>query len=232
MDEAERIRTLYERLAALGAGWPPTALSYYERRPFQALIAGMLSAQTREEQTIAAAQALFALADTPEAMLQLTDEQIKAAIRPVSYYQNKARFVRSICHRLVTVDGGQVPRTLDGLMAYDGVGWKVAVLTLATGYGIHDDITVDVHVARIGKRLGLVNPATHAPPRINEELKQKLPRAYWPSWNHLMVQFGRAICKPTYPQCAACPVSDLCPRVGVIQTGPRTFKDGSGGHAG
>lgn len=232
MDETERIRQLYERLTAAAQAWPPTALSHYEGRPFQALIAGILSAQTREEQTIAAAQALFALADTPEAMLQLSDEQITAAIRPVSYYQNKARFVRAICQRLVTEDGGQVPRTLERLMAYEGVGWKVAVLTLATGYGIHDDITVDVHVARIGKRLGLVNPATQAPPRINDELKQKLPRQYWPAWNGLMVQFGRAVCKPTYPQCAACPVYDLCPRVGVVQTGPRTFRDASSGQAG
>jgi endonuclease-3 len=164
---------------------------------------------------MAAMKNLLALADTPEGILALSDAQIRDAVRPVSYYQNKARYVREICERLVTVDGGDVPRTLDGLMAYKGVGWKVAVLTLAEGYGIYDDITVDVHVNRIGKRLGLVDPATKKPERINDELKAVLPRHMWPTWNGLMVQFGRAVCKPTYPQCPRCPVRDLCPRIGV-----------------
>jgi endonuclease-3 len=225
MDETERIHELYRRIQAASAGWPPTTLSRYEGQPFHALIAGMLSAQTREEQTLAAMNALFALADNPHDMLRLSEAQILQAIQPVSYFQNKAKYVLGICRRLVEHDGGSVPRTLDELTQYPGVGWKVAVLTLATAYGIHDDITVDVHVARIGKRLGLVKPDTKQPPKINEELKRQLPRPYWPYWNGLMVQFGREVCKPTYPQCAACLVRDLCPRVGVIQTGPRSYKD-------
>jgi endonuclease-3 len=228
MDETDRVRAVYDRIRAAAQRWPQTALSYFENDPFKALITGMLSAQTREEQTIAAAQRLFALADAPDAMLRLSDEQIIEAIRPVSYYQNKARFVRGICERLVNVDGGVVPSSLEGLMAYPGVGWKVAVLTRATGFNIHDDITVDVHVARIGKRLGLVQPATNQPPKINEELKAALPRDIWPFWNGLMVQFGREVCKPTYPQCAACPVADLCPRIGVRQTGPTSYRDAAG----
>ncbi len=225
MDEAERIRQIYDHIHEAAKQWPPTTLSLYEGQPFKALIAGMLSAQTREESTLAAMNALFALADTPEAMLELSEEQVLRAIQPVTYYQNKARYVLEICRRLVEQDNGVVPRTLEALTQYKGVGWKVAVLTLATAYGIHDDITVDVHVARIGKRLGLVKPDIQQPPKINEELKQKLPRAYWPYWNGLMVQFGRAVCKPTYPQCATCFIHDLCPRINVIQTGPRSYKD-------
>lgn len=225
MAEEQRIRDLYERISAAARNWLPTTLSHFEGQPFKALIAAMLSAQTREEQTLAAMNNLLALAQTPEAMLQLSDEQILRAVSPVQYYQNKARYVREICQRLIEHDQGVVPRTVDELTQYKGVGWKVAVLTLAVGYAIYDDITVDVHVNRISKRLGLVNPATKQPPKINEELKQVLPREYWPHWNGLMVQFGREVCNPTYPRCAACPVRDLCPRVGVIQTGPDRFRD-------
>lgn len=215
MTESERIATLYERLRAAAVNWPPTTLSYFERQPFKALIAAMLSAQTREEQTMAAMHNLLALADNPVDMLRLSDDQIRAAIRPVSYFQVKTGYVRAICQRLIEVDGGEVPRTLPALMAYAGVGWKVAVLTLAVGYSIYDDITVDVHVNRIGKRLGLVDPNTKKPERINDELKAVLPQAMWPHWNELMVQFGRAVCKPTYPQCRSCFLRDLCPRIGV-----------------
>jgi endonuclease-3 len=224
MDESERIREIHDRISEAAKNWPPTTLSYYEGQPFKALVASMLSAQTREEQTFAAMNALFELADTPDAMLSLTDDQIIQAIRPVMYWEKKYQYVKDIAQR-VAANGGVVPRTLDELMEYKGVGWKVAVLTLAVGYGIYDDITVDVHVARIGKRLGLVKPDTKQPPKVNEELKQALPREYWRNWNFLMVAFGREVCKPTYPQCATCLVRDLCPRVGVVQTGPRSFKD-------
>jgi endonuclease III len=225
MDEEARIREIYRRIDAAAKNWTPTTLSYYKGQPFKALVAAMLSAQTREEQTFAAMNALFELADNPDDMLALTDEQITKAIRPVMYWESKVRYVRDIAQGVVN-NGGVVPRTIEELMEYKGVGWKVAVLTLATGYGIDEDITVDVHVARIGRRLGLVKPETEKhPPKVNEELKLVIPRGYWSTWNGLMVQFGREVCKPTYPQCAKCLVRDLCPQVGVVETSPGRFKE-------
>ena len=216
MDELTRIREIDDRLIHTrdAQRWEPTSLSHFEGQPFKALLAAMLSAQTREENTTAAINNLLALADTPEGIMQLSDAQIRTAISPVMYFENKVRYVRDIAEQ-VTANGGVVPHTVDELMAYKGVGWKVAVLTLAMGYGINDDITVDVHVARIGIRLGLVKPTTKQPPKVNEELKQVLPREMWSHWNTLMVQFGRAICLPTYPRCKTCPLNDICPKVGV-----------------
>jgi endonuclease III len=208
------VQTIYDRLQAASAHWEVTALDRYHNQPFQALITAMLSAQTREEFTIAASDALFALANTPVGIHALSDDEIRQAIRPVMYYESKLRYIRDICAK-VLANGGEVPRTIDGLTGMKGVGWKVAVLTLAIGYGIHKDITVDVHVTRIGKRLGWVQPETDDPPAINEELKRILPRATWPHWNSLMVQFGRAVCKPIGPHCATCLIADLCPKVGV-----------------
>ncbi|MBA3870921.1 MAG: endonuclease III [Anaerolineae bacterium] len=216
MDEPTRIREIYDRLIHTRdiQHWQPTSMSYFEGQPFKALLAAMLSAQTREENTTAAINNLLALADAPEAMMQLSDEQIRTAISPVMYFEGKVRYVRDIAEH-VAANGGVVPRTLDELMEYKGVGWKVAVLTLAMGYGINDNITVDVHVARIGIRLGLVKATTKQPPKVNEELKQVLPREMWEHWNALMVMFGRTICLPTYPQCKKCPLNDICPKVGV-----------------
>lgn len=225
MTEEARVREIYKRVSEAAKNWPTTSLDYYHGQPFKALIAGMLSAQTREEQTLQAAEALFALADNPYDMLKLSDEQILKAVRPVTYFENKARYVREICERLVEVDHGVVPSDLDKLKEYRGVGWKVAVLTRQVAFDIHEDITVDIHVNRISKRLGLVKPETKQPHKINEELKQVLPCEFWARWNPLMVQFGRIICQPTYPQCAKCFLYDLCPRIGVVQTGPRTYKN-------
>jgi endonuclease-3 len=222
-DEQTRIREIYTRISEAAQNWDPTTLSHFKGEPFKALIAAMLSAQTREEHTMAACNALFALADNPFDMAKLTEEQIAAAIQP-SPTGRRRSLTQDIAQK-VAANGGVVPQTVDELIQYKGVGWKVAVLTLATGYGRTDDITVDVHVARIGKRLGLVSPDTKQPPKINEELKRKLPREYWPHWNGLMVQFGRAVCQPTYPQCATCLIRERCPRVGVVQVNARTYKD-------
>lgn len=217
MDEQARVRDIYVRLKEAAKNWPPTTLSYFEGQPFKALIASMLSAQTREEQTTKAMNQLFALASTPEDILKLTDEQITKAINPVMYWESKVRYVRDIAERVAT-NGGKVPRTLEELMEYKGVGWKVGVLTLAVGYGIYEDITVDVHVARIAKRLGLIDANIKQPPKVNDALKKVLPRDMWPHWNFIMVAFGREVCQPTYPKCDGCLVRDLCPQIGVIKT--------------
>jgi endonuclease-3 len=214
MDDQARIREIYDRIRKAAVNWYPTTLSHYVGQPFRALIAAMLSAQTREENTLEAMNNLLALADNPADMLKLSDDQLRTAISPVMYYESKLRYLRDIGERLMA-NRGEVPRTVEELMQYKGVGWKVAVLTLAIAYGIHEEITVDVHVARIGKRLGLVNPATKEPRKISAELMKVLARDMWPHWNGLMVQFGREVCKPTYPQCRTCLVRELCPKIGV-----------------
>ncbi len=226
MDEPTRAREIYDRLtkAAEEGNWTRTTQSYYVNQPFKALMAAMLSAQTREEQTLAAMNALMALAETPEGIAALTDDQIAKAIRPVMYWEPKVRYVRDIAEK-VAANGGIVPKTVDELTEYKGVGWKVAVLTLATGYGITDDITVDVHVGRIAHRLGLVSEEVKQPPKINDALKKIVPRDLWAYWNGIMVRFGRAICQPTYPQCDHCPLRDLCPQIGVVALGRGRFKN-------
>lgn len=219
-DEQARVREIYRRLKAASANWDPTSLSYFKGQPFKALIAAMLSAQTREEQTTEAANKLFALADNPFDMVKLTDAQIYDAIKGVQYAEPKVAYVRDIAEK-VAANGGKVPETVEELDAYKGVGWKVAVLTLHMGYGRIEDITVDVHVARIGIRLGLVKPTTKQPPKVNDELKHVLPREMWAGWNALMVMFGRNVCLPTYPRCPKCFLNELCPKVGVDKVSSR-----------
>ncbi|MFW5691146.1 MAG: endonuclease III domain-containing protein [Chloroflexota bacterium] len=213
-----RAAQIYQRINTTAAAnrdrWYPTSLSHYIDQPFKALIASMLSAQTREEQTTTATQALFDLADTPEALLERSDEQIMAAIRPVSYAGSKLRYLRDICTRLVE-NNGVVPQDVETLMQYKGVGWKVATLSLLIGYGRAEDIPVDVHVKRVGIRMGFVDPQTKKAELVSEQLKVVLPEAAWPRWNPLMVQFGREVCTGRAPDCAHCPVNDLCPKIGV-----------------
>jgi endonuclease-3 len=185
--------------------------------PFQVLIATMLSAQTRDEVTHRAATRLFRIARTPLTMGALSIARIQRLIYPVSFYRNKARHVQAACRQIVERFGGRVPSTMDALLTLPGVGRKTANLVLILSHASRNNICVDTHVHRISNRLGWV--ATRTPEQTELALYRVVPRRWWPKVNLLLVTWGQNVCRPVYPQCPACVVAPVCPRIGVIRTG-------------
>jgi endonuclease-3 len=183
--------------------------------PFRILIATILSLRTKDTLTAVVAPRLFAVADTPEAMLALDEQRIAELIYPVGFYRTKARTIRRICQVLLAQYDGQVPSDLDALLALPGVGRKTANLVVTMGFG-GLGICVDVHVHRICNRWGYV--ATKDPEATELALRAKLPREYWTAINGLLVTLGQNICHPTSPRCSVCPVAALCARVGVTRS--------------
>ena len=137
------------------------------------LISTLLSLRTLDQTTAKASQRLFALADTPQAMLTLDRQTIERAIYPVGFYRNKAAQILDISQRLLDEFGGHVPDDIDVLTTFHGVGRKTANLVLAEGYGI-PAICVDTHVHRISNRWGYVK--TKDPFTTEMALRKKLPR--------------------------------------------------------
>jgi endonuclease-3 len=183
--------------------------------PFQVLIATMLSAQTQDPVTAAAAARLFRVARTPRAMVRLTPRQIQRLIYPVSFYRVKALHVTATCRQLLSRFGGRVPDRLDDLLTLPGVGRKTANLVLILSHGSRNSICVDTHVHRIANRLGWVR--TRTPDETEQALYHVVARRWWPRVNLYLVTWGQNVCRPVYPRCAACVVSSLCPRVGVTR---------------
>jgi endonuclease III len=181
-------------------------------RPFRVLISTILSLRTKDETTRAATNRLLALADSPEAILALDEKMLARTIYPVGFYNQKAKQILAICRRLIDECGGAVPDDLDALLTFPGVGRKTANLVLTRGF-MKAGICVDVHVHRISNRWGYV--ATRSPDETEMALRAKLPRAYWIEYNDLLVTFGQNCCKPVSPHCSTCPLSDICPRLGV-----------------
>jgi endonuclease-3 len=180
--------------------------------PFKVLVATLISLRTREEVTRAVMWPLFKLGGTPARMAQLPVRTIAAVIRPATFAEPKAKTLRDIAKQIVEKHGGKVPDTLDGLLAFKGVGRKTANLVLTLGFG-HPGICVDIHVHRIFNRLGYV--ATRMPDETEFALRAKLPRRYWIPVNNWMVTFGRNQCTPTHPKCSTCPVYAYCGQIGV-----------------
>ena len=180
--------------------------------PYRVLISTLLSLRTLDQTTGPAAQRLFALADTPEAMLRLDQQTIERTIYPVGFYRNKAVQILELSRRLVDEFGGRVPDDIDVLTTFNGVGRKTANLVLAEGYGI-PAICVDTHVHRISNRWGYVK--TRTPEETEMALRRKLPSRFWIEYNDLLVTFGQNMCQPVSPLCTQCPLRAECPRLGV-----------------
>ena len=204
------------RKAAPGWNAPLLALMAAERRdPFLTLIGCILSLRTKDQATAIAAPRLFERADKPSQMLELPPSEIERLIYPVGFYRTKARVIRQICEELLHRYHGKVPDRIDDLLTLKGVGRKTANLVVTEAFG-KPGICVDTHVHRISNRWALIH--TTKPAESEEALREVLPRRYWIEYNAIVVAFGQTICQPVSPWCSRCPVSHLCPRVGVVRS--------------
>ena len=192
--------------------WPVPALGKYVETPFTVLISCVLSLRTQDKTTLAASDRLFAIATTPEAMLDIPIKRIEKAIYPVSFYRTKARTIHEICKQLLSRFGGSVPSDLEVLLSLPGVGRKTANIVVTLGFQ-KAGIAVDTHVHRISNRLGYVR--TRTPEKTEMALRRKLPVRYWIVFNDLLVAYGQNLCKPISPHCSTCSLAIYCNRVGV-----------------
>ena len=197
--------------------WNPPIITFIANRgatPFEVLVSTLLSLRTKDEVTGEAARRLLDEARTPEAMVALSPKKIEELIYPVGFYPTKAKRLISISRILLDRYGGKVPDSLEALTALPGVGRKTANLVLVEGFKI-PAICVDTHVHRISNRIGYVK--TKTPDKTELALRKKLPKRHWVRYNELLVAFGQTLCRPVSPFCSRCPVSDMCPQIGVAR---------------
>ena len=199
-----------------------TSISKTRKDPFRILIATILSLRTKDEMTFKASQRLFARADTPKAILEIPIEDLEEIIFSVGFYRQKARTIHEICRRLIEEYAGNVPDTLDELLSFKGVGRKTANLVITKGFD-KPGICVDVHVARITQRIGIVpikgekanKPIFHDADQVELILRKILPKKWWIPINDILVRWGQNICTPISPKCSQCVINDSCSRIGV-----------------
>jgi endonuclease-3 len=184
---------------------------------FQVLISTLLSARTQDATTLAASTRLFRRGRTPRTLAKLSVKQIETLIYPVSFYRNKARFVKATCEKLVKEFGGRVPSTLEQMVTLPGVGRKTANLVMILAHGSQENICVDTHVHRLANRLGWVS--TRLPEQTEQALYASTDARWWPYINLYLVTWGQNVCRPVYPRCGDCAIASLCPKIGVTRVG-------------
>ena len=198
-----------ETIARLKSEYPDAATALDWTNPLELLVATILSAQTTDVRVNAVTPNLFAKYPTAADYAAADPTELEEDIRPTGFFRNKAKSLRGMAVALVEDHGGEVPQTMDELVALPGVGRKTANVVLGNAFGVDEGVVVDTHVRRLSNRLGFT--AENDPEKIEEDLVRTVPKRDWTVFSHLLILHGRSVCKARKPACSGCVVNDLCP---------------------
>jgi endonuclease III len=209
-------------LHALRERYPDAHCALNHRSPWQLLCATIMAAQCTDERVNLTTPTLFARYPGPEAMAGANQEELEEIIKSTGFFRNKAKSLVAASQEIVAIHGGEVPRTMDELVALPGVGRKTANVILGEYYE-GCGVVVDTHVRRLSQRLGWTK--SDDPDKIEQDLMALHPRAKWTNISHTLTFHGRDLCDAKKPRCPECPALALCPT--GSGTGPAPKKQAS-----
>ena len=199
-----RVAEIFRRFEA-AKPHPKGELDY--TNPFTLLVAVVLSAQATDTGVNKATRALFARAGSPDKMLALGEENLRAMIQTIGLFRTKAKNVIALSERLLKDFGGEIPHSREALESLPGVGRKTANVVLNIAFG-EPVVAVDTHIFRVSNRIPLARGKT--PFEVERGLEQIIPDAYKHHAHHWLILHGRYICKARRPECQRCLIFDLC----------------------
>lgn len=198
------IAEIFRRFAAAN---PEPKGELEHTNPFTLLVAVVLSAQATDAGVNKATRTLFQKADTPQRMLALGEEAVRAHIKSIGLFRAKARNVILLSEKLIREFGGTVPQDRDALETLPGVGRKTANVVMNVAFGA-PTMAVDTHVLRVSNRIGL--SAGKTPLQVEADLLAKIPPQYGVHAHHWLILHGRYVCRARVPACPACLIRDIC----------------------
>ena len=204
-----RQRRVDALIESLRATYPQAHCELRFSNPLELLVATILSAQCTDRQVNIVTESLFQKYQSARDYAESDLETLTLDVRSIGLFRNKARNIQSCCRVLLEQHDGQVPPSMDALLALSGVGRKTANVVLGNAFGIESGIVVDTHVARLALRLRLT---THTQPeKIEEDLMQWVASSNWTLFSHWLIWHGRRRCGARSPDCSGCEIRSLCP---------------------
>lgn len=201
---AVKRREIFRRFAAANPH-PTTELEYTS--VFELLVAVVLSAQATDKSVNLATRELYKHANTPQAILKLTQAGLEPYIQRIGLYKSKAKHLIATCEILLTQHAGEVPRAREALEKLPGVGRKTANVILNTAFG-EPVMAVDTHIFRVANRIPLAPGKTVL--EVERKLMKAIPRDYLLDAHHWLILHGRYTCRARKPDCPHCLIADLC----------------------
>ena len=212
--QAKRERTTLI-IEGLRKAYPDAHCELDYTNPLELLIATILSAQSTDKQVNVVTSDLFRKYRSAEDFARTDLPELENDLKRIGLFRNKARSVKNCCQALVEKHGGEVPRTMDELVALAGVGRKTANVVLGNAFNINEGIVVDTHVARLSHRLDLSREEN--PEKIEADLRKLVPRDQWCLFSHWLIWHGRRCCYARNPECERCEIAALCPCRGIAK---------------
>lgn len=200
---------LGEVLERLHEEYPDTTISLNFSNRLELLVAVILSAQCTDERVNKVTANLFEKYDDAADYAAVEQDELAEDLNSVTYYNNKAEYIRSACQQILDEHDGEVPDTMSALTDLSGVGRKTANVVLQHGHDVVEGVVVDTHVQRLTRRLGITE--NERPEVIEQELIEIAPESEWQVLTHLFISHGRAVCTARNPDCAECLLADICP---------------------
>ena len=196
-----------EALRILAEMYPNAKPALDFTSPFELLVATILSAQSTDVMVNKCTQELFPVANTPEQIAAMTEEELFPYIKRCGFFNTKGRHILETARILMAQYGGEVPANIETLQTLPGVGKKTANVVASNAFGI-PAIAVDTHVFRVSNRIGLASAKNVE--KTEEQLQKAIPREDWTAAHHWLIYHGRQICDARKPKCELCPLSHLC----------------------
>ena len=208
MKDIHEIDFIYDKLSKL---YP----RYTNRKPkakiyahaYTSLIGVMLSAQSQDKRTAVACDQLFKLADTPQDMVRLSQEEIITAIKPAGLYNAKSKNILATSKMLLEKFDGRVPQTQKELMSLPGVGRKSSDIVMRFVWG-EPHIAVDTHVFRLLWRLGWADSLDEG--KASVTVNSTTPSKYKYGAHMWLITHAKKVCKSRSPGCGTCVITAAC----------------------
>jgi endonuclease-3 len=204
---------------ALAKLYPDARCALDYQNPLQLLIATILSAQCTDVRVNLVTPALFAKYTDAAGFARADQTELERMIQSTGFFRNKAKNIIACCKQIVDQHGGRVPGTMEELNPLPGVGRKTANVILGNAFDV-PGITVDTHVGRLSRRLGLTSEED--PVKVERDLMVLLPAKEWTMFSHRMIFHGRQVCFARKPNCVGCRLAKICPRIGVEEPRAKT----------
>jgi len=204
LKKAERVELIFNTLQTLYPE-PPVPLDHTD--PYTLLIAVLLSAQCTDERVNQVTPHLFAKARSPEAMVNLSVDEIRQMIRPCGLSPQKSKAIHRLSEILIADHHGEVPADFEALEALPGVGHKTASVVMAQAFGV-PAFPVDTHIHRLAQRWGLSKGRNVT--ETERDLKKLFPRDHWNKLHLQIIFYGREYCTARGCDGRVCPLCKAC----------------------
>jgi endonuclease-3 len=201
--------TAPEIISLLKETYPDARCALDYRNPYELLCATILSAQCTDVRVNMVTPTVFARYPTPFELARANPAEVEEIIKSTGFFRNKTKSLIGMAQAVVADHNGQIPSTMEELRRLPGVGRKTANVVLGNAYHTNEGVTVDTHVTRLSRLLGL--SAEQDPVKIEQELMRLFPQQDWALLSHLLIFHGRQVCVARRPKCADCVLSRLCP---------------------